>query len=94
MTDLTTRRAEEIREETGMAWERACLQAEAERDADTSEDPSTEHGFDVCPDCGNAGVKIGAGGYEPCTRFLTCWSDQQDQPEEVSDHGNVEQTSL
>jgi hypothetical protein len=28
-----TRRAEEIREETGMAWERACLQAEAERDA-------------------------------------------------------------
>lgn len=32
--DPTTRRAEEIREETGMAWERACLQAERERDDD------------------------------------------------------------
>jgi hypothetical protein len=32
MIDPTTQRAEEIRESTGMAWERACLQAEAERD--------------------------------------------------------------
>jgi hypothetical protein len=42
---------------------------------DTSEDPCTEHGYDVCPDCGNAGTKIGPTGYEPCTRFLTCWTD-------------------
>lgn len=75
MTDPTTRRAEEIRESTGMAWERACLQAESERDADTSEDPSTEHGYDECPDCGDVGVKVSASGYEPCTRFLTCWTD-------------------
>lgn len=42
---------------------------------DTSEDPSTEHGYDVCPDCGNVGTKITAAGYVPCTRFLTCWAD-------------------
>jgi hypothetical protein len=71
----TTRRAEEIRETTGMAWEYACLQAERERDADTSEDRATDHGYDVCPDCGDAGVKIGPSGYEPCARFLTCWTD-------------------
>lgn len=42
---------------------------------DTSEDPCTEHDFEVCPDCGNAGTKIGDAGYESCTRFLSCWSD-------------------
>lgn len=30
--DDTTLRAEQIRESTGIAWERACLQAERERD--------------------------------------------------------------
>jgi hypothetical protein len=33
MTDPTTLRAEQIREDTGRAWEQACLQAERERDA-------------------------------------------------------------
>jgi hypothetical protein len=32
MTDSTTRRAEEIREDTGCSWERACHLAELERD--------------------------------------------------------------
>lgn len=32
MSDLTTRRAEAIREATGVAWEIACHQAERERD--------------------------------------------------------------
>jgi hypothetical protein len=73
--DITTQRAEAIREATGCSWEAACQRAERERDADTSEDPASDHGYDVCPDCGNAGVKIGADGYESCTRFLTCWSD-------------------
>lgn len=44
-------------------------------DADTSEDLCIDHGYDVCPDCGNAGTKIGEHGYEPCTRFLSCWTD-------------------
>jgi hypothetical protein len=48
---------------------------------DTSEDPCTEHGFDVCPDCGNGGIKIDTGGYVPCTRFLTCWADLDDGTE-------------
>jgi hypothetical protein len=42
---------------------------------DTSEDRCTDHGLDVCPDCGNGGIVVGDNGYEPCTRFLTCWSD-------------------
>lgn len=42
---------------------------------DTSEDPCTEHGYDECPDCGNAGTAIGPKGYYSCTRFLTCWAD-------------------
>lgn len=42
---------------------------------DTSEEPCTDHGFDVCPDCGNGGVKIDSTGYVDCTRFLTCWAD-------------------
>ena len=42
---------------------------------DTSEDPCTDHGFDVCPDCGNSGTKIDGTGYVSCTRFLTCWTD-------------------
>lgn len=46
-----------------------------EPEQDTSEDRCTDHGYDECPDCGNAGVKIDASGYVPCTRFLTCWSD-------------------
>jgi len=45
---------------------------------DTSEDPCTDHGLEVCPDCGNAGTAIGAQGYYPCTRFLTCWTDPPD----------------
>lgn len=53
--------------------ERAAL-ADATTE-DTSEDLCTDHGFDECPDCGNGGVKIGPDGYEPCTRFLRCWSD-------------------
>lgn len=44
---------------------------------DTSEDSCTDHGYEVCPDCGNAGTKIGRDGYEPCARFLTCWSDSE-----------------
>jgi hypothetical protein len=48
---------------------------------DTSEEPCTEHGFDVCPDCGNGGTKIDASGYVPCTRFLTCWADLDDGTE-------------
>jgi hypothetical protein len=48
---------------------------------DTSDDPCTEHGFDVCPDCGNGGTKIDASGYVPCTRFLTCWADLDDGTE-------------
>jgi hypothetical protein len=47
----------------------------AEMPEDTSEDRSTDHGYDVCPDCGNGGVKMDASGYVPCTRFLTCWAD-------------------
>lgn len=54
--------------------ERETLQA-ATTGEDTSEDWCTEHGFEECPDCGNGGVKIGADGYEPCTRFRGCWSD-------------------
>jgi hypothetical protein len=46
---------------------------------DTSEDRCTDHGLDGCPDCGNVGVKIGPDGYEPCTRFLTCWADVDDE---------------
>jgi hypothetical protein len=42
---------------------------------DTSEDRCTDHGHEECPDCGDAGVKIDASGYVPCTRFLTCWAD-------------------
>ncbi len=42
---------------------------------DTSEEPCTDHGLDVCPDCGNAGTAIGPKGYYSCTRFLTCWTD-------------------
>lgn len=42
---------------------------------DTSEDRAQEHGYDVCPDCGDAGVKMTADGYASCARFLTCWSD-------------------
>jgi hypothetical protein len=56
------------------------LLPEVEED-DTSEDPCTEHGFDVCPDCGNGGIKIDTGGYVPCTRFLTCWADLDDGTE-------------
>jgi hypothetical protein len=48
---------------------------------DTSEEPCTEHGFDVCPDCGNGGTKIGSTGYVPCARFLTCWADLDDGTE-------------
>jgi hypothetical protein len=44
---------------------------------DTSEDACTDHDLDECPDCGNAGVKVGASGYEDCTRFRTCWSDTE-----------------
>lgn len=44
---------------------------------DTSEDACTEHGFDVCPDCGNGGIVVGSKGYESCTRFLTCWADPE-----------------
>ncbi len=29
---------------------------------DTSEDPCTDHGLEVCPDCGNAGTAIGPNG--------------------------------
>jgi hypothetical protein len=77
----TTRRAEEIRESTGVPWEIACQRAEAERDAlleaerQSNEDTAQDHGLDECPDCGDAGTKIGPNGYEPCTRFLSCWTD-------------------
>jgi hypothetical protein len=36
---------------------------------------STDHGFDVCPECGNGGIKIDSTGYVNCTRFLTCWTN-------------------
>jgi hypothetical protein len=35
MTDSTTRRAEEIREETGLSWPTSCTLAELERDGGT-----------------------------------------------------------
>lgn len=42
------------------------------------DEPATAHGFDVCPSCGDAGVKMTPDGYAPCTRFLSCWSDSAD----------------
>jgi hypothetical protein len=76
----------ELEDEIADAWEAGVsdtFQPECERilrDAldDTSDNPCTEHGFDVCPDCGNGGTKIDASGYVPCTRFLTCWTDLDD----------------
>jgi hypothetical protein len=47
----------------------------AEMPDDTSEDLASDHGYDTCPDCGDAGIKMTADGYADCTRFLTCWSD-------------------
>lgn len=74
----------ELEEAVAQAWEDgrddafqdACV-AELRRwlPEDTSEEPCTDHGFEVCPDCGNGGVKVTAAGYVPCTRFLTCWAD-------------------
>ncbi len=45
---------------------------------DTSEDPCIDHGLETCPDCGNAGTAIGPRGYYECTRFLTCWTDMEE----------------
>jgi hypothetical protein len=45
------------------------------REYDTSEDDCTDHGHDVCPDCGNGGIVVGKDGYAHCTRFRTCWAD-------------------
>jgi hypothetical protein len=78
-----------VRDEIADAWEAGVSDTfgpECERILrgaleDTSEEPCTEHGFDVCPDCGNGGTKIDASGYVPCTRFLTCWADLDDGTE-------------
>jgi hypothetical protein len=59
-------------DDIGAYWEDGSLWAPSD---DTSDDDARDHDFDVCPDCGNAGVKIGADGYEPCTRFRTCTVD-------------------
>lgn len=48
----------------------------------TDEEPCGDHGFEVCPDCGNTGVTIGSNGYRDCTRFLTCWTDPD--PSEIN----------
>lgn len=77
MTTSDRLRFERMSEAEQTSYRRSFdLQGEAiaER-ADTSEDTSADHGLDTCPDCGNAGTKIGPDGYEPCTRFRSCWSD-------------------
>lgn len=42
---------------------------------DYSDDEPSAHGFDECPSCGGAGVKMTRDGYAPCARFRSCWSD-------------------
>lgn len=51
------------------------LRAAVEPEEDTSDDLASDHGHRACPDCGDTGVKMGANGYEQCTRFRSCWTD-------------------
>lgn len=80
--DLADAIAQAWEDGVSQTFEETCereLRVHLPEEEDTSEDLAQAHGFDVCPDCGGAGVKMTAQGYAPCTRFLDCWSDQSEE---------------